>query len=113
MNSYMSCIPKPIKTAKFNVGDQVIHQHQGYRGVIIDIDPLFQASGRYNPLSCKYEFSTRNPWYRILVDNSSQQTYVEEPLLTKDQDPQEITNPQIKQYLIQHNGRYTSGHAKH
>ncbi|MCX7091695.1 MAG: heat shock protein HspQ [Legionellales bacterium] len=109
----MSATSKPIKTAKFNVGDQVIHQNQGYRGVIIDIDPMFQASGRYNPQSCKYEFTTRHPWYRILVDNSSQQTYVEEPLLLKDTDPKEISNPQITQYLVQQNGRYASGHAKH
>ena len=45
---------KTIKVAKFNIGDQVVHQHQGYRGIIIDIDPLFQASGRYNPQAYKF-----------------------------------------------------------
>lgn len=102
-----------IKIAKFKIGDQVIHQHQGYRAVIIDVDPLFQASGRYNPQAYKHPFSTRNPWYRLLVDNSSQQTYVEEPLLIKDDNPQEISNPLINQYLVHHEGRYSSSHAAH
>ena len=104
---------KTIKVAKFNIGDQVVHQHQGYRGIIIDIDPLFQASGRYNPQAYKYPFTTRNPWYRILVDNSSQTTYVEEPLLTKDANPEKISNPQISHYLVHHNGRYWGNHASH
>ncbi len=109
----MPFLENQIKTAKFNIGDQVIHRHQGYRGIIIDIDPIFQASGRYNPQSHNYPFTTRNPWYRILIDNSAQQTYVEEPLLIKDDAPEDIANPHIKQYLIQKNGRYASSHAKH
>lgn len=107
-------LPEPaVKMAKFNIGDQVIHQHQKYRAVIIDIDPLFQASGRYNPQVSKRPFSTKNPWYRLLVDNSNQQTYVEEPLLTKDDSLEEISNPQVGQYLIHQNGKYTRGRMPH
>lgn len=102
-----------IKSAKFNVGDLVIHLQQGYRAVIIDIDPLFQASGRYNPQASKREFSNRHPWYRLLVDNSNQQTYVEEPLLIKADDLNEISNPQIEQYLTHQNGRYLRSLIRH
>lgn len=105
--------PKKIKVAKFNIGDQIIHCKQGYRGIIIDIDPLFQASGRYNPQAYKYSFTTRNPWYRILVDNSSQTTYVEEPLLNKDRNPDKISNPQIGYYLVLQNGHYRRNHPSH
>ncbi|HBI21615.1 MAG TPA: heat shock protein HspQ, partial [Legionella sp.] len=59
------------KKAKFNVGELVTHLRQGYRAVIVDIDPLFQASGQYNPQACKRDFSKNNPWYRLLVDGSS------------------------------------------
>ena len=102
-----------VKLAKFNIGDVVMHQHQGYRAVVIDVDPQFQASGRYNPLANHYAFTTRHPWYRLLVDNSNQQTYVEEPLLLKDAQPHEINNPQLEQYLIQQNGRYRRGWRYH
>ena len=87
------------KTAKFNIGDIVTHTRQGYRAVVVDVDPLFQASGRYNPQACKRDFSMRNPWYRLLVDSSSQMTYVEEPLLAHDSDQQAIDNPKTAHYL--------------
>ena len=101
------------KTAKFNIGDLVMHTHQGYRAVVVDVDPLFQASGRYNPQACKRDFSMRNPWYRLLVDGSSQVTYVEEPLLVADPNQQFIDNPNVNQYLTQQEGSYCSNVRRH
>ena len=101
------------KTAKFNIGDLVMHTRQGYRAVVVDVDPLFQASGRYNPQACKRDFSMRNPWYRLLVDGNSQVTYVEEPLLMLDPDQQPIDNPNINQYLVQRRGSYCSNARRH
>jgi heat shock protein HspQ len=90
------------QSAKFNIGDVVLHKQQGYRAVIVDIDPLFQASGRYNPQACQREFAHKNPWYRLLVDKTSQMTYVEESLLLLDMNalktPTKIKNPLLKQY---------------
>lgn len=94
------------RIAKFNVGDLVLHKRQGYRAVVIDVDPMFQASGRYNPQACKRAFSHRNPWYRLLVDNSSQMTYVEECLLAFDGNQQAIENPNVSEYLIDSEGSY-------
>ena len=99
--------------AKFNIGDLVVHKRQGYRAVVIDVDPLFQASGRYNPQACKRDFSQRNPWYRLLVDDSNQMTYVEECLLAFDASRQSIDNPQLPCYLEERLGSYyriTRGH---
>lgn len=99
--------------AKFNVGERVIHIQHGYRAVIIDVDPLFQASGRYNPQAFKREFATRNPWYRLLVDNSSQMTYVEECLLKKDPSQLAIENPNVEKYLHEQQGRYCPNRQRH
>jgi heat shock protein HspQ len=101
------------KRAKFSIGDLVEHTRQGYRGVVVDIDPLFQASGRYNPQAHKRTFTLRHPWYRILVDGSNQQTYVEEPLLTLSSSDAWIDNPQIKQYLVHQAGRYQANRSLH
>ncbi|WP_131782002.1 heat shock protein HspQ [Legionella gresilensis] len=101
------------KVAKFNIGDCVVHQRQGYRAVVIDIDPLFQASGRPNPQATKRDFATRNPWYRLLVDNSSQITYVEECHLKHDLFEHEIDNPKISSYLKIQQGRYCSNINRH
>ncbi|TIE04003.1 DNA-binding protein, partial [Legionella pneumophila] len=37
------------KIAKYNIGDLVIHKRIRYRAIVIDVDPIFQASGKYNP----------------------------------------------------------------
>jgi heat shock protein HspQ len=94
------------RIAKFNIGDLVVHKRQGYRAVVIDVDPLFQASGRYNPQASKRTFAKRNPWYRLLVDSSSQMTYVEECLLAFDASNQSIDNPNIVNYLTMQGGMY-------
>lgn len=101
------------KTAKFNIGDLVIHQRMGYRAIVVDVDPLFQASGRYNPQANQREFATRNPWYRLLVDDSSQMTYVEECLLIPDSSHHPISNPQISEYLKEKEGAFYSTHKTH
>ncbi len=101
------------KIAKFNIGDVVIHRRSRYRAVIVDIDPLFQASGHYNPQAPKREFATRNPWYRLLVDDSSQVTYVEENLLIADPCQEPISNPNAYQYFGDQEGAYHSTRIKH
>jgi len=101
------------RAAKFNIGDIVVHKRHGYRAVVVDVDPLFQASGRYNPQACKRDFSNRNPWYRLLVDDSSQMTYVEECLLVSDINRQSIDNPKVSHFLVERRGAYhpiTRGH---
>lgn len=101
------------KKAKYNIGDMVIHTHHGYRAIIVDIDPLFQASGRHNPQILKHAFSTRNPWYRLLVDESCQITYVEEPFLTLDDCHDQIDNPNMNDYLVSKPDGYHSTRRKH
>lgn len=101
------------KIAKFNIGDLVVHKKQGYRAVVVDVDPLFQASGRYNPQATKRDFAMRNPWYRLLVDNSNQMTYVEECLLAFDSSNKFIDNPQVDFYLEEHHGAYRSASRGH
>ena len=101
------------KVAKFNIGDLVIHKRIRYRAIVVDVDPLFQASGNYNPQASQREFATRNPWYRLLVDDSSQMTYVEETMLIADPSQQPINNPHIRNYLNEQGGNYSNANAKH
>ena len=101
------------KIARFNIGDVVIHKQSRYRAIVVDIDALFQASGRYNPQAQHREFATRNPWYRLLVDDSSQMTYVEECMLIADTSAVPINNPHINQYLQEKNGHYHNLNARH
>lgn len=101
------------KIAKFNIGDFVIHKGSRYRAMIVDVDPIFQASGHYNPQASRHAFAIRNPWYRLLVDDSSQITYVEECMLLADTNPKPINNPHIHSYLRGDLGHYRISVAKH
>lgn len=101
------------KAAKYNIGERVIHVQLGYRAVIVDIDPQFQASGRVNPQAATREFATRNPWYRLLVDESNQMTYVEECFLKIDPNQSHIDNPQLSNYLRDNQGKYESNISRH
>lgn len=101
------------KIAKFNIGDLVIHRRSRYRAIVVDIDPLFQASGQYNPQAHKHDFATRHPWYRLLVDDSAQVTYVEENMLIADPCSDPITNPHIHHYLKGQEGDYSTACAQH
>lgn len=102
-----------LKKSKFKLGELVIHKVQGYKAVIIDIDPIFQASKHYNPLAIKYDFSCTNIWYRLLVDGCCQETYVKETLLKRTCYPSTINNPKVKDYLIKKDGKYQSNAQKH
>lgn len=101
------------KIAKFNIGEVVMHRRIHYRAIVVDVDPLFQASGNYNPQAEKREFATRNPWYRLLVDDSSQMTYVEECMLIADPNQHPVNNPNIHQYLKEMGAGYCSANPKH
>ncbi|KGP63991.1 DNA-binding protein [Legionella norrlandica] len=101
------------KIAKFNIGDLVIHKRNRYRAIVIDVDPIFQASGKYNPQAPQHEFATRNPWYRLLVDDSSQMTYVEECQLIADSSQDPINNPNITNFLKEQDGSYRSTNSSH
>ncbi|CEG59026.1 heat shock protein HspQ [Legionella fallonii] len=103
------------KIAKFNIGDLVIHKRIRYRAIVVDVDPLFQASGHYNPQAPKHEFATRHPWYRLLVDDSSQITYVEETMLIADPNHHPINNPHLHDYFNENEGEggYHNVNSKH
>lgn len=101
------------KIAKFNIGDFVIHIKQGYHAVIVDADPIFRASGRFNPQSLTREFSTKTTWYRLLVDDSNLVTYVEEAALRTDEQHQHINNPHVAGFLTHRAGHYESLCKKH
>lgn len=101
------------KIALFNIGDLVVHKKSRYRAIVVDVDPLFQASGYYNPQASKREFANRNPWYRLLVDESSQITYVEECMLIADTCQLPINNPQLAFYLKEKEGHYCHSKSTH
>lgn len=102
------------KTAKFNIGEVVLHKKQGYRAIIVDIDPFFQATTRHHLKAHQKKFK-HIPWYRLLVDNTSLVTYVEESLLqaVPGKPLAFINHPSLGRYLKKNNGRYMKNTKPH
>lgn len=92
--------------SKFRIGQIVIHNKQRYSGVIIDVDPSFQPRGVSAPSVLKKNIAAEYPWYRILVNNTNQITYVKEPLLMPDSQTYPICHPDLLDYLKEENGQY-------
>ncbi|MGM0525544.1 MAG: heat shock protein HspQ [Pseudomonadota bacterium] len=82
-------------TAKFAIGQLITHSLYGYRGVIIDADPTFSLSDEWYQRMATSQPSKQQPWYHVLVNNSSIQTYVSESNLDPDFTEQAIQHPMV------------------
>ncbi|WP_290569598.1 heat shock protein HspQ [Idiomarina sp.] len=81
--------------AKFAIGQLITHSLYGYRGVIIDADPEFSLSNDWYERMATTRPSKQQPWYHVLVNNSSIQTYVCESSLEPDFTEQAIQHPMV------------------
>jgi heat shock protein HspQ len=84
-----------LQSAKFSLGQKVRHQLFDYRGVVLDVDSNFQLSEEWYEKMAKTMPSKDEPWYHVLVHESSQVTYVAEANLAADASEDEIEHPVI------------------
>lgn len=96
-----------IKQAKFSIGQIIRHKRFDYRGVIIDVDPVFQGSEEWYEQMATSHPPKDQPWYQVLVDDASHQTYVAERNLMDDESNEKINHPSIDDYFSSfNNGSY-------
>ncbi|MBF0423286.1 MAG: heat shock protein HspQ [Magnetococcales bacterium] len=95
------------RNAKFAVGQIIQHNLFDYRGVIVDVDPVYLKDDAW------YERMPRNrppkdqPWYQILVDAGDGETYVAERNLCLDNSSRPVDNPRMEVYFHSFSdGRY-------
>ncbi len=84
-----------IVRASFNLGQPIKHRLYGYEGVVVDVDASFSLSDEWYQRQVFSGASKNQPWYLILVKNSSIQTYVAESCLE-----QLATQPRVNQSLL-------------
>ncbi len=94
--------------AKFSVGDLISHRLFGYRGVIIDVDPVFQGTEEWYEAMARSRPPKDRPWYHVLVHLASHSTYVAERNLEDDEDGGPIVHPAVDQVF----GRFEGGRYK-
>lgn len=69
---------------KYGVGQVVHHKLFDYRGVVVDVDPVFSLSDAWYEEVAKSRPPKDAPWYRVLVGGALHETYVAERNLEAD-----------------------------
>jgi heat shock protein HspQ len=84
-----------LSEASFSVGQLVWHRLFHYRGVVIDVDPVFMGSEEWYQMMAKSQPPRDSPWYHVLVHNARHQTYVAERNLDADETGEPIRHPAV------------------
>ena len=96
-----------IPQAKFSVGDLVHHRKTDYRGVVVDVDPVFMGTEEWYEQMARSRPPRDKPWYHVLVDDGTHRTYVAERHLEPDAEGKPIEHPEVTHYFAGfRDGRY-------
>ncbi len=104
-----------FKIAKFRLGQVVRHRFYPFRGVIFDIDPIFDNTEEWW-LSIPEDIRPNKdqPFYHLLAENGETDyiAYVSEQNLLPDQSGEPIRHPQLSEIFGElENGVYRFRHA--
>lgn len=94
-----------MSSAQFGPGQLIHHRLFGYRGVVVDVDPIFSLSEEWYEQVARSRPPKDQPWYHVLVDGSEQQTYVAERNLEADESDEPIDHP----LLVDHFDEFSDG----
>lgn len=96
-----------ITKPKFSIGQLVHHTKFDYRGVIVDIDPVFMGTEEWYDQVAQSRPPKDKPWYRVLVHDASHETYVAERHLEEDSESTPINHPLVDTFFHDfEQGRY-------
>jgi heat shock protein HspQ len=98
--------------ARFSVGDLVHHLKFDYRGVVVDVDPVFMGTDEWYEQVARSRPPRDRPWYHVLVHGAAHSTYVAERHLEADPSGEPIEHPALSQFFALFDaGRYIARHA--
>ncbi|WP_068312665.1 heat shock protein HspQ [Polycladidibacter hongkongensis] len=87
-----------IRTAKFGIGKVVRHRTFGFRGVIFDVDPVYDNTEEWwQSIPEDVRPHKDQPFYHLLAENDEEEyvAYVSEQNLVEDSSGEPITHPQL------------------
>lgn len=87
------------KNVKFSIGQVIHHRVFDYRGVIVDVDPVFSGTDEWYETVALSRPPKDRPWYHVLVDGASHQTYVAERNLEPDISGLPVNHPLLPEYF--------------
>jgi heat shock protein HspQ len=97
------------RVAKYRVGDVVKHRFYPFRGIIFDIDPVFNSTEDWwQSIPAEIRPSKSQPYYHLLAENAKTEyiAYVSEQNLLPDTSGKALRHPQVKELFVQEEGAY-------
>ncbi len=85
-----------LSVKQFQSGQIIVHKRYGYRGVIVSVDDHFEGSDDWYEAVALTRPPKNRPWYHVLVDDSSYETYVSEAHLMCDLSDEPIVHPLVE-----------------
>ncbi len=93
--------------ARFDIGALIHHRLFDYRGVVVDVDPVFQGSEEWYREVARSRPPVDAPWYHVLVHGATHMTYVAERNLEPDVTGDPLRHPLLDTYFDAfEDGRY-------
>ena len=82
--------------ARFRIGQPIYHKRFDYRGVIVDVDPVFCGTKEWYEAMATSRPPKDRPWYHVLVHDAPHRTYVAERNLEPDLSGEPIRHPDLE-----------------
>jgi heat shock protein HspQ len=91
-----------MRSAKYQIGQVVRHRHFPFRGVVFDVDPVFDNTEEWW-LAIPEEIrpSKDQPYYHLFAENAESEyiAYVSEQNLVPDDSAEPLRHPQIREFF--------------
>ena len=87
-----------LRVAKYTIGAVVKHRVYPFRGVVFDIDPVFNNTEEwYQAIPAEIRPRKDQPFYHLYAENAETEyvAYVSEQNLLPDDSPEPLRHPQI------------------
>ena len=98
-----------MQEGKFYIGQLIQHRLFNYRGVIVDVDPVFSGSDDWYEQMARSRPPKDKPWYRVLVHDAMHETYVAERNLQAENSHQPVNHHMVYHYFEHFDGNRYSG----
>jgi heat shock protein HspQ len=99
-----------VRCAKFTVGQVVRHRVHPFRGIIFDIDPIFNnTEDWWKSIPAELRPRKDQPFYHLLAENAQTEyiAYVSEQNLLPDATGQPLRHPQVGElFAVADDGSY-------
>jgi heat shock protein HspQ len=99
-----------VRSAKYSVGQVVRHRVHPFRGIIFDIDPIFNNTEEWwQAIPAEIRPRKDQPFYHLLAENAQTEyiAYVSEQNLLPDTSGQPLRHPQVGElFKVTEDGSY-------